>query len=298
MRIARAVATNQFARLAPRTYIRLTRQTGRGTGDSETPADIAKYFRQCVDDYFEILGVTFDRRSDFLRDKIILEYGPGDFPGVALLMVANGAEKVYCVDHFSMVTATDKNARVVDELMSTLPDADRQRLRSCFNDAGDLSAGFSVARIDYLVRPSGLSGLRNTVDLVISRAVLEHVNNLAATFRDMVDAMREHAIAVHQVDLKSHGLHLCNPLDFLNWHSVAWGLMYSHKGVPNRFRVNHYRKLISELPVKLLRLEATTVASMDDVAKARPYLAEEFRGLSDEDLSWLGFWLVFAKAAA
>lgn len=38
--MARATLTNQLARVAPATYVRLTRQTGRGAAAEESPRDI------------------------------------------------------------------------------------------------------------------------------------------------------------------------------------------------------------------------------------------------------------------
>jgi hypothetical protein len=128
--------------------------------------------------------------------------------------------------------------------------------------------------------------------------VLEHVNDLEATLTDMVTAMRPGALAIHLVDLRSHGLHRSNPLDFLEWPPALWDLMYSAKGVPNRWRVDKYRAIVERLPVDLLALEATRLASPEDVAAMRPRLAWPFRQVSDADLQWLGFWLVFRKRGA
>jgi hypothetical protein len=132
---------------------------------------------------------------------------------------------------------------------------------------------------------------------VISRAVLEHVNDLRATFVDMRNVLREHGIAVHQVDLKSHGLHRRTPLDFLTWPTSLWTLMYGHKGVPNRWRVDRYRQILAELGLDTVSLEATAFAEQGSIDAVRAYLARPFRELSDEDLSWLGFWLVCCRPA-
>ena len=111
-------------------------------------------------------------------------------------------------------------------------------------------------------------------------------------------AMRPGALAVHQVDLKSHGLHRDNVLDFLTWSPWLWNLMYSQKGVPNRWRVDRFREILGAIAVEDLRFEPTLRARPEDIAGVRQYLAEPFRHLSDEDLGWLGFWLVFRKQAS
>jgi len=140
-----------------------------------------------------------------------------------------------------------------------------------------------------------LSGLKDEVDLVFSRAVLEHVNNLQASFHDMYAALKPGGIAIHLVDLKSHGLHRDNPLDFLAWPSWLWSMMYSAKGVPNRLRVDAYRKAVAQSGFDLIEMKPTLLASAEDIQAVRPQLADCFKSLSDEDLSCLGFWLVCRK---
>ena len=297
VRIARAVATNQLARFAPAAYVRLTGQTGRGSAAEESPGDIAQYFRDCADAYFEKLGIAPLQTPAFLTGKTLMEYGPGDLPGVAALMIARGAEKVYCVDRFPLVNLSDKNARVLVQLIDGSQGVERDRLVACLADKSNPGAGFDPRRIEYVVRPSGLSGLRNTVDVVFSRAVLEHVDDLEATFADMTAAMCVGATAIHLVDLRSHGLHKSNPLDFLEWSPALWNLMYSEKGVPNRWRIDKYRSVLSRLPVTVVALETTKLSASEHVELVRPRLAEMFRAISDDDLRCLGFWLVFLKRA-
>lgn len=295
MRVLRAVATNQLARFAPGTYVRVTGQTGRGAAAEEGAADIAQYFRDCVDAYFERLQVRPADVPAYLNGKTLMEYGPGDLPGVAALMVARGARKVYCIDRFPLVNLSPKNARVLADLIDGCHGAERDRLLGCLANPNDPAAGFAAQRIEYLVRPSGLSGMESAVDLVFSRAVLEHVNDLGATFSDMVAALRPGALAIHQVDLRSHGLHKANPLDFLAWSPTLWKWMYSEKGVPNRWRVDKYRTIVEQLPVDLLALEPTKSASPEHLTEVREVLARPFRGVTDQDLSWLGFWLLMRK---
>ncbi|MHB1360712.1 MAG: methyltransferase domain-containing protein [Rhodocyclaceae bacterium] len=293
--ILKAIASNQIARFAPGLYVKMTGQTGRGDSATETSADIAQYFRQCVTDYLDTLGIPPSGRADFLQDKVVLEYGPGDIPGVALLLVAYGARKVYCVDRFPLVSIASKNLDVIHQLANTLSEFERQRFDQCFKNPQAPEEGFNSDRIEYLVRPNGMSGLEGEVDIVISRAVLEHVNDLDATFDDMLRAMKPGARSVHQVDLRSHGLHVSNPLDFLAPPNWLWQLMHSHKGVPNRWRADRYEQIIQGLGVELNTFQPTVKFDHSLVATVRPALATPFRKVGDEQLAWQGFWLAFRK---
>lgn len=294
IRVARATLTNQVARLAPALYVRLTGETGRGLG-AESVGQAAEYFRRCFDDYFVQLRVASRDIADFLRGKRLLEYGPGDFPGVALLMIAHGAERVTCVDRFPLLAFSPKNLGVCRTLLDELAPAARARAMACFLEPDDPASGFRPERIEYRIDPDGLSHLCDEVDLVYSRAVLEHVNDLDATFRDMSRAMKHDALAIHQVDLKSHGLHRRNRLDFLTWSEFLWQLMYSHKGTPNRLRVDAYRRAVRQADLAITRLEPTLLADPLEVEEIKPLLARPFRELSDDDLSCLGFWLICHK---
>ncbi|WP_131111372.1 methyltransferase domain-containing protein [Sulfuricystis thermophila] len=293
--ILRAIASNQLARFAPGLYVKLTGQTGRGDSAKETAADIAHYFQQCVSDYLETLSIPRHEWASYLKDKVILEYGPGDIPGVALLLVAHGASKVYCVDRFPLVSFTQKNVDVIRCLHDFLDERERQRFVQCFKNQQALDDGFNPEHIEYLVHPDGLSELRDKADIVISRAVLEHVNDLNATFDDMLRAMKPGALAIHQVDLRSHGLHVVNPLDFLSPAQWLWRLMHSHKGVPNRWRANRYIDIMAHLGLHPFIFFPTGKYSNDVVAEQRPNLAKPFRLVDDEILSWQGFWIAFRK---
>ncbi len=290
-RFARAALTNQVAQLFPRLYIRLTKQTGRGSGE-ESFDDIAEYFHLCFREYFERLAITPEQIPQFLNGKHLIEYGPGDFPGVAILMYAWGAEKIYCVDRFPMMVFSEKNVAALRRLLDALPPEQKLRANHCFASIGSPESGLRQDCIEYIVNSKGLSGLRNAADLIYSRAVLEHVNDLQASINDMKAALREGGTMIHKIDLKSHGLHKTNRLDFLTWSNIAWRLMYSAKGVPNRLRVDRYRKALDQAGFKIETIEPVETARQSEIEEVRPHLAKDFRDLSDEDLSWLSFWLI------
>lgn len=293
--VLRATATNMLAGIAPALYVRLTGQTGRGDSSLESPRDIAKYFLDSFDDYLAHLGIDRSRAAEELSDRVVVEYGPGDLPGVAALFVAYGARLAYCVDRFAMVQLGPKNVEVLRCLQQALPEPQASRFATLWQDDGAGLGRLDDDRIRYVVRPHGFSGLDGEADLVVSRAVLEHVDDLPGTFDDMRRAMRPGAIALHLVDLRSHGLHRRNPLDFLEWPVWAWSLMFSNKGVPNRWRIDRYRDIVSRLEVSDVALDVTRRADAADVSAIRQRLARQFRDIDDADLGVLGFWLRFRK---
>src|SRR2546428_12973317 len=79
----------------------MTGHTGRGAAESSA-RQIADYFWSCFYDYFEILGIPASDIGRYLKGKTVLEYGPGDVPAVAVLMLAHGADAAVCVDRFEL----------------------------------------------------------------------------------------------------------------------------------------------------------------------------------------------------
>lgn len=295
-RFAKAFISNQVARFAPSLYVRLTGQTGRGVGETNA-REIADYFLQCYRDYAEQLNMDEAAFGAFLKGKVVLEYGPGDILGVALLLYAHGAASVRCVDRFPLERISATNAEVYTALIESLQGEARARARSAFVQEGQPESGFAPDKVQYAISRDGLAKEPAAYDLVLSRAVLEHVNRLDLTLADIATSMRPDGISVHCVDLRSHGLDRRKPLDFLSWSDLAYGLMYSSKGFPNRWRVDKYRVWGEQAGLRFLSLvptEQLTPAQVDDVFDE---LTPRFRAVQREDLRWLGFWMVVEHRA-
>lgn len=291
---SKAVVTNQLARFTPTLYVKLTRQTGRAH-EEETSKKIGDYLIQCFKDYFTQLEIEPENIEEYLHNKVILEYGPGDILGVALLMYAHGAQQIHCVDRFPLEKTTEKNIEVYSHILNSLNDEKRKRAESIFLKHGDPGSGFDPDKILYLVTANGFSGEKGTYDLIISRAVLEHVNNLDGTFNDIKTALKQTGTSIHQVDLKSHNLDRYKELDFLSWPSFAYRLMYSHKGFPNRWRIDRYQNLIQSHDLECTKFACTQKLDIHKAKEIRHKLASPFQKLSGEELSWLGFWMVLRQ---
>ncbi|MBC7482414.1 MAG: methyltransferase domain-containing protein [Rhizobacter sp.] len=288
---AKATASNVLARFAPALYVRLTRQTGRGRDDIDAEA-IADYFFRCVDDYRQQLGLDDDGLQNLLRGTRVLEYGPGDVLGVALILYAYGAESVRCVDRFPLERTTERNLAVYERILTRLSGEALQRAGSAFRTSLKPESGFRPECVSYSVTPDGLARGEHAYDLIISRAVLEHVNCLEKTIGDVRASLKPDGVSVHNVDLKSHNLDRIQPFDFLAWPEWAYRLMYSHKGFPNRHRIDRYRHACESAALRIITLAPTGLLSLEDVVLLQPRLARPFRRLSAEGLRWMGFWIV------
>ncbi|MDB4969217.1 MAG: Methyltransferase type 12 [Myxococcales bacterium] len=281
----RASLTNLLA-LFP-FYLRLGNRSGRGRAN-ERPEDAAAYFLRCVSDYFAELAVD----ASFVRGKRVLEYGPGDTLGVALLLYAHGAETVHSVDHFPVHRITSQSAAIYRAILESLDGEARARAESAFVEPGNPQSGFDPAKIEYRVTRHGVSGRRRHYDLVLSRSVLALVDRLDETLADIAAALRPGGVSIHKVDLSSHGLDRDRPFDFLTWPDPLYQLMYSRKGRPNRLRVDRYQALAKAAGLRIRKLAPTGHLSDAEVAFIRPRLDPAFRDVPGELLSWLGFWLV------
>jgi SAM-dependent methyltransferase len=294
---AKALMSNQLARFAPDLYMSLTRQTGRGEGEEDV-TQIAEYFTRCFNDYRDQVGLNGDEFKSFLKGRVVLEYGPGDILGVALLFYAHGAERVCCVDRFPLSKLSTKNIDAYQYLLDSLTGRERERADNAFKESGNPASGFNQSAIDYRVARNGLSGSEKEYDMIISRAVLEHVNNLEETMLDVKRGMKPGGVSIHQVDLKSHGLDRYTAFDFLTWPEIAYRLMYSHKGFPNRWRVDKYKELAASSHLRVRHLSPTGLLDREKIEIVHPKLAKSLRHVTPEDLAWTGFWMVLEHPAA
>ncbi len=291
----KALLSNQLARFAPKLYVSLTKQTGRGNDEDDT-LTVAEYFIRCFREYGEQLGLNEEEFSEYLKGKSVLEFGPGDILGVALLIYAHGAQRVDCVDRFPLSKLSEKNISVYMHILDSLHSDKRERANSAFIEAGNPRSGFNPRAVSYKVTNDGLSGASCEYDLIVSRAVLEHVNNLEETLHDIKRSMKPDGVSLHEVDLRSHGLDRYTDFDFLTWPTMVYKLMYSHKGFPNRWRIDKYKELAGNSKLSIKKISPTGRVGQEKINIISPKVAKEFRHISPDELSWLGFWMMLEHA--
>lgn len=208
------------------------------------------YIEEQFQDYLAYAGLG----PGDLQGKRVLELGFGDNLGVALKFLIAGAEKVVCIDKFCSHRDSEHEREVYDRMRQGLTEAEAKR----FDEA------ISVAR-DVIPNPNRLScingqlledaiknlaELQQPFDLVVSRAVIEEIYEPGELFAAMDTILRPGGYMLHKIDLSDYGMFRdvgMHPLTFLTIPQATYRLMATDSGIPNRKRMEYYRKTVSTL---------------------------------------------------
>ena len=271
------------------------------------------YVRSVVDDY-----VTYGALGDGerLRGKDVLEVGPGDNLGVALCLLARGANSVTCVDGFAPAHDSGHNAKLYAAIYNSLTEEEKGRVRDVVTLHPDGTATLGgdrlISRYHFPV-DAQISPLEsNRYDIVVSRAVLEHLLDLDAGWRTMVRSLRPAGEMWHKVDFRCHNFFgQIHPLYFLTVPDTLWNLISRPDPTLNRLRLPSYRELAAkdfqnvrimfshvmgegEIQPHVEELEPERHHSrrhLESVESIRPRLQPPFRAYSAQDLLVTGIFL-------
>jgi SAM-dependent methyltransferase len=285
--------------------------TDSGTAHQALSAEQSvDYVEEVFEDYRKYAGVTrFAGR--------VAEVGPGDNCGVGLLFLQDGCVGVDLVDRFYSRRNASSQALVYRRMRERHPglapfldgidpqqeDAFRGLKRWYGADAA--AEEFFLARTGY--------------DFIVSRAVFEHLYAPLVAIERMVGALNPGGMLLHKIDLRDHGMFSTkfHELKFLESPDWMYRRMTTASGRPNRVLVHEYRKCLAACRVTF-ELLVTRLAGVGDVVPHLPYrdipavlrekssayvrrvrhkFAASFRGVTDEDLSVAGVFIVAKKSA-
>jgi SAM-dependent methyltransferase len=268
-----------LAHRAPKLYAWRIR---RRRGAAVQPEESARYARAVADDYeaIALAAGVITSRGDLWRGRRVLELGPGDLRSVGLIARARGADRYIAVDAYDIESRDEEKNREVYERVAEREGLPRDQWR-------ELLAGTTVRANFADVASDG-----RRVDLVISRAVLEHVRDLPGLFASLAPVLADDAVLIHKVDLRSHGMHRDNVLDFLLFPEAVYQQMASHLDLPNRVRAPAYLTLGARDGLRVVHASVSHRTSLDTVRALRPHLPPAFAQLPEEELRVLGLWLV------
>lgn len=175
-----------------------------------------------------------------LKGMRVLEIGPGESLGVASLFAAHGAE-VATADAFRVWRSGDADAATAALVM-----------RRTGHDAADATAVLERidARYGVPLEQASSAFPRESFDLIVSTAVLEHTRDVRVALGEADLLLRPGGCQIHYVGLDDHGVFTpggLHELTFLGVSDRIWHLMTDDLAFPNRARLSVYREVLASL---------------------------------------------------
>jgi hypothetical protein len=213
------------------------------------------------------------------REATVLELGPGDSLATAMIAKAYGFGKTVLVDVGDFATRDMRPYVNLDRFLAS-KGFPLVGAAECV-DLSDL-----LTRCNALYLTNGIESLKtlnkNSVDVVFSNAVLEHVklSEFAELCRELRRVQNPYGGSSHTIDLRDHLASSLNNLRFP--HSVWESSLFSSSGFyTNRLRSSHITELLTSVGFSI---ESSIIDSWPSLPIKRKALAPEFRGLPDDDL--------------
>lgn len=258
---------------------------------------------------------------------VVAELGPGDTLGIGLGALLCGADKYYALDLLAY-TERKKNLAVLDALVDLLrkrtPRPEKGFPDFAYSRGGELFPT-EVLTDDRLARsmsPARLAEIRHaltdskgrsgsivveyrtpwddasviepdSVDLVVSQSVLEHVDDLEHAYRALYQWLKPGGVMSHSIGLWSHGL-----TKEWNGHwaisEPMWTLMRGRRS----FLINREPWSTHLGHMRRCGFEILYVAQRRANGISRASLTKRWRHLSDDDLSCDSVFVQARKPAA
>jgi len=264
--------------------------------------------------------------GDVFRPKIIAELGPGDSLGIGLAALISGAKSYQAFDVVEYANQ-DKNLEIFDELVemfkcrSPIPGDDEfprirpkldnyqfphdildnnlinaslrdDRLHKLRNELISIGGNNNNKSIFYTV-PWDDKHLINTnsIDLIISQAVLEYVDNLEGVYSSLRKWLRPGGVSsfvinhsAHHIDSKWNA-HYC-------YSNILWKtLRGAHPYWLNRSTHSQHYSIILRTGFNVTYFEKVFKKSVID----RKKLSKDFINISNEDLTTSGSFFILKK---
>ena len=282
--------------------------SGMAHADSDLDSSIG-YIDEVYSDYLRYAGIAAPYGC-------VAEIGPGDSCGVAMRFLADGCARVDLVDRFYTKRDQKYHAKVYESLFSHYPVLAQKLPGVDFEDEKTFGA---ICR-HYGADAASETFFRetNAYDFIVSRAVLEHVQDPVGSMQSMFAALRPGGWMLHKIDLRDHGMFTpeWHELKYLEVPEWIYRSMVYRSGRPNRRLTNVYRDVLlsadCDWKILVTRLagvghiephqeysaisEELRNASLEYVRAVRQRFCASFANVSDEDLSVSGVFLVAHKS--
>jgi len=289
----------------------------KGTGGTDTS-------RYCYSIWLRHLVMAKNNGLN-VYPKVVAELGPGDSLGIGLAALISGSDKYFAFDVVEHAN-TERNLKIFDELVElfrnrtpipgddefpvvkpSLSDyafpvdiLDEKRLSEALEESRIQKIRDSIANfhsnsslIQYKVPWYNENILeKESVDMIFSQAVLEHVDDLKSTYKFMHLWLKPNGYISHQIDFRSHGTS-----DEWNGHWVysdfLWKLIKGKRAyLLNREPYSTHVRILEEEAFQMV-FDAKNKFKSN---LTRDNLAKRYKHITDDDMTTLGVFFQANKS--
>lgn len=269
--------------------------------------------------------VKLNSNNIVFQPESVAELGPGDSLGIGIAALLSGVQEYIALD-IQKYWNPEQNVQMLDDLLVLFvnkePIPDEKEFPNVQPKLDDYSFPSAILSDDLLkisLSPERIAAIKKelenpdnpnnvfikyfipwsnpdvirkeSVDLIISQAVLEHVDELESTYHAMNQWLKNNGTMSHSIDFKSHGFtkswngHWT--LSEWEWKIVRGGRVYAI----NREPFSTHLKYIKQFGFNLITKELKTLPSKIEVDQ----LSAAFSELSNEDISVSGMYIIAKK---
>lgn len=278
------------------------------------------YVHLVYNDYLRYSGLT----ADAFAGARILELGPGDNLGVALMFVAAGASQVVALDKFFSKRDNAQQLSIYRALRAGLSPEQAARFDQAVSLQGTEPV-FNDDRLKYIYGVGAEEADRvldlESFDFIISRGVILEIHDCDRAFVTMDKLLRPGGMMIHKLPcldwvFPQNGHHA---LEYLTISDRIYKAMANDSGRSNRRMIDYYRKTVAAFGydaqfhiTKVIGSGAVDFApntftlqegvhynaeTLRKVRAIRPRLLPRFQNLSDEELMIQDMFLITRKTA-
>jgi len=184
--------------------------------------DVA-YAMKISNEYVELL----EKQESALKGATVLELGPGHNYGAALVLACHGAD-VVVADRFPVPWFEGYHDKFYELLWQRLadirPEIDTAPIKRCVKTSGTHKSVMVVES-----SAENLAGIADvSIDIILSNAVLEHVQNPECVAHELHRVTRSGGIGLHQIDFRDHR-DFSRPLEYLLLGADDFGKMFAER---------------------------------------------------------------------
>jgi len=225
-----------------------------------------------------------------IKNKSILELGPGINFGTALILLCWGAKKVAVSDRFLAQYNDNYHSQVYQEIVNLLtvdyPNINTSPITDCIKNISHKTQGL------YTIQSSleKLSSIfPNEFDITLSNAVFEHLYNPMSAFESLYDCMTDGAIGHHQVDFRDHR-NFDKPLEFLLLDELSFHALMQDASCEfgNRIRPYQMQYMFEMVGFKDISVDINMTANNEYLSnflvRLRPRKSSNFSEIDAEHL--------------